>query len=158
MKFYATSTMMSILMVVSVESFSVMRPTIARRSYVGISSRFSAVGDSVPVTSPTTKTVIEEVTELSRLEIRVGKIIEIGKHPEADSLYVEKVDCGEFFLVNFVPVSCRHHNIFSNRYAPSCSAKTIDSIFPAVHLLWLATYESYRSSLLSTDTRRARWS
>ena len=145
-------------MVVSVESFSVMRPTIARRSYVGISSRFSAVGDSVPVTSPTTKTVIEEVTELSRLEIRVGKIIEIGKHPEADSLYVEKVDCGEFFLVNFVPVSCRHHNIFSNRYAPSCSAKTIDSIFPAVHLLWLATYESYRSSFLSTDTRRARWS
>ena len=158
MRFYATSTMMSILMAVSVESFSVMRPTIARRSYVGISSRFCAVGDSAPVTSPTIKTVVEEVTELSRLEIRVGKIIEIGKHPEADSLYVEKVDCGEFFLVNFVPVSCRHHNIFSNRYAPSCSAKTIDSIFPAVHLLWLATYESYRSSLLSTDTRRARWS
>jgi methionine--tRNA ligase beta chain len=36
-----------------------------------------------------------EVTELSRLEIRVGKIVEIAKHPEADSLYVEKVDCGE---------------------------------------------------------------
>ena len=123
MRFYATSTMMSILMAVSVESFSVMRPTIARRSYVGISSRFCAVGDSAPVTSPTIKTVIEEVTELSRLEIRVGKIIEIGKHPEADSLYVEKVDCGEFFLVNFAPASCRHHNIFSTRYAPSCSEK-----------------------------------
>jgi len=37
----------------------------------------------------------DPVTELSRLEIRVGKIIEIDKHPEADSLYVEKVDCGE---------------------------------------------------------------
>ena len=37
----------------------------------------------------------DPVTELSRLEIRVGKIVEIGKHPEADSLYVEKVDCGE---------------------------------------------------------------
>jgi methionine--tRNA ligase beta chain len=36
-----------------------------------------------------------EVTELSRLEIRVGKIVEIGKHPEADGLYVEKVDLGE---------------------------------------------------------------
>jgi hypothetical protein len=32
--------------------------------------------------------------ELSSLEIRVGKIIEIGKHPEADTLYVEKVDVG----------------------------------------------------------------
>ena len=35
-----------------------------------------------------------EVTELSRLEIRVGKIVEIAKHPEADSLFVEKVDVG----------------------------------------------------------------
>lgn len=35
------------------------------------------------------------VTELSRLEIRVGKIVEICKHPEADNIYVEKVDIGE---------------------------------------------------------------
>eukprot|EP01038_Epipyxis_sp_PR26KG_P012328 gene12328-16535_t len=33
--------------------------------------------------------------DISLLEIRVGKIIEISKHPEADSLYVEKVDVGE---------------------------------------------------------------
>jgi hypothetical protein len=38
-----------------------------------------------------------EVTDLSRLEIRVGTIVEIAKHPEADSLYVEKVDVGEPF-------------------------------------------------------------
>jgi len=48
---------------------------------------FSSISDSTVNNDP--------VTELSRLEIRVGKIIEIGKHPEADSLYVEKVDCGE---------------------------------------------------------------
>lgn len=36
-----------------------------------------------------------EMTELSRLEIRVGKITEVSKHPDADSLYVEKVDIGE---------------------------------------------------------------
>lgn len=35
------------------------------------------------------------LTELSRLEIRVGKIIECEKHPDADTLYVEKVDVGE---------------------------------------------------------------
>ncbi|TFJ87351.1 hypothetical protein NSK_001683 [Nannochloropsis salina CCMP1776] len=36
-----------------------------------------------------------ELTELSRLEIRTGKILEISLHPEADGLYVEKIDLGE---------------------------------------------------------------
>ncbi|XP_007902443.1 tyrosine--tRNA ligase, cytoplasmic [Callorhinchus milii] len=31
----------------------------------------------------------------SRLDIRVGRIISVEKHPDADSLYVEKVDVGE---------------------------------------------------------------
>ena len=52
------------------------------------SMRLMCAASSDPVSS-------DPVTELSRLEIRVGKIVEIGKHPEADSLYVEKVDCGE---------------------------------------------------------------
>lgn len=30
-----------------------------------------------------------------RLDIRVGKIIEVGMHPDADTLYVEKIDLGE---------------------------------------------------------------
>nr|XP_035921115.1 tyrosine--tRNA ligase, cytoplasmic isoform X3 [Halichoerus grypus] len=46
----------------------------------------------------------------SRLDIRVGKVISVDKHPDADSLYVEKVDVGEAEprtvvsgLVQFVP-------------------------------------------------------
>ncbi|XP_073089681.1 tyrosine--tRNA ligase, cytoplasmic isoform X2 [Manis javanica] len=46
----------------------------------------------------------------SRLDIRVGKVISVDKHPEADSLYVEKIDVGEAEprtvvsgLVQFVP-------------------------------------------------------
>ncbi|XP_067362164.1 tyrosine--tRNA ligase, cytoplasmic-like isoform X2 [Channa argus] len=31
----------------------------------------------------------------SRVDIRVGKIISVEKHPEADSLYLEKIDVGE---------------------------------------------------------------
>ncbi|XP_046847472.1 tyrosine--tRNA ligase, cytoplasmic-like isoform X2 [Xenia sp. Carnegie-2017] len=31
----------------------------------------------------------------SRLDIRVGKVISAAKHPEADSLYLEKIDVGE---------------------------------------------------------------
>ncbi|XP_029658147.1 tyrosine--tRNA ligase, cytoplasmic [Octopus sinensis] len=36
----------------------------------------------------------EEVTP-SRLDFRVGRILSVEKHPDADSLYIEKVDLGE---------------------------------------------------------------
>lgn len=37
------------------------------------------------------------VDEISphRLDIRVGKIVEVMKHPDADALYVEKIDVGK---------------------------------------------------------------
>jgi len=38
----------------------------------------------------------EEVkVDVSRLDLRVGRIITAEKHPDADSLYVEQVDVGE---------------------------------------------------------------
>ncbi|KAL2914330.1 Tyrosine--tRNA ligase cytoplasmic [Polyrhizophydium stewartii] len=33
--------------------------------------------------------------EISRLDIRVGKVIEVAAHPERENLYVEKIDLGE---------------------------------------------------------------
>ena len=49
--------------------------------------------------------------DISRVDIRVGKIVECGKHPDADSLYVEKIDLGEAEprtvvsgLVKFIPL------------------------------------------------------
>lgn len=33
----------------------------------------------------------DEPVDVSRIDMRVGKIIEVGPHPDADSLYVEKV-------------------------------------------------------------------
>jgi len=48
----------------------------------------------------------------AKLDIRVGKIVEVKRHPDADCLYVEKIDLGESNgprtivsgLVNFVPL------------------------------------------------------
>ena len=47
----------------------------------------------------------------SRLSIKVGKIVEVSRHPEAEALYIEKIDLGEPVprtivsgLVNFVPI------------------------------------------------------
>jgi len=61
-----------------------------------------------PLPSKNTKPVVVEDTP-ARLDIRVGKIVEVKKHPEADALYVEKIDLGEETprtvvsgLVNFV--------------------------------------------------------
>lgn len=49
--------------------------------------------------------------DVGRLDMRVGKIIDVQKHPDADSLYLEKIDCGEpnprtvvSGLVKFVPI------------------------------------------------------
>lgn len=46
-----------------------------------------------------------------RLDIRVGRIVEVDKHPDADSLYVEKIDTGDneprvivSGLVNYIPI------------------------------------------------------
>ncbi len=33
--------------------------------------------------------------DISRLDIRVGRIVKIDQHPDADSLYVEQIDLGE---------------------------------------------------------------
>lgn len=80
--------------VASVRGFAIFRPTASLKSSRGVLICHCAAGDLAPINAAGSNT-IEEVTELSRLEIRVGRIIEIAKHPEADSLYVEKVDCGE---------------------------------------------------------------
>lgn len=58
------------------------------------------------------KPVAEEAPiDIGRLDLRVGKIIECSKHPDADGLYLEKIDCGEpnprtviSGLVKFVPL------------------------------------------------------
>lgn len=49
--------------------------------------------------------------DVRKLDFRIGKIVEIMKHPDADTLYVEKIDCGEAKprtvvsgLVNHVPI------------------------------------------------------
>lgn len=52
----------------------------------------------------------ETPVDVGRLDFRVGRIVEASKHPDADSLYVEKVDVGEekhrtvvSGLVRFIP-------------------------------------------------------
>lgn len=65
-----------------------------------------------PKAAAASKEAVPELpVDFGRLDFRVGKIIEVGKHPDADSLYLEKIDCGEAQprtvvsgLVKFVPI------------------------------------------------------
>ncbi|ODM93357.1 Tyrosine--tRNA ligase, cytoplasmic [Orchesella cincta] len=57
------------------------------------------------------KMVKEDFLGPHKLDIRVGKVVEVEKHPEADSLYIEKIDVGDAEprtivsgLANFVPI------------------------------------------------------
>lgn len=63
------------------------------------------------IKKPTAAVVEEAPVDFGRLDLRVGKIIEVMKHPDADSLYVEKIECGEprprtvvSGLVKFIPI------------------------------------------------------
>lgn len=40
-------------------------------------------------------TLTSGATELSKLDLRVGKVLSVEKHPDADALYVEQIDLGE---------------------------------------------------------------
>ena len=58
--------------------------------------------------------VLENI-DVSKLDIRVGKIVSCDKHPEADSLYVEQIDLGEgklrsvcSGLVKYIPLDQVH--------------------------------------------------
>lgn len=55
--------------------------------------------------------VEEPPIDVGRLDMRVGRIVEVSRHPDADSLYVETIDCGEpnprtviSGLVKYVPI------------------------------------------------------
>lgn len=41
------------------------------------------------------KNAIATPVDFSRLDLRVGKILDASKHPNADALYVETIDVGE---------------------------------------------------------------
>lgn len=50
----------------------------------------------------------EPPVDVGRLDLRVGKIVHIEKHPDADSLYVEKVDIGRKEPITVVSGLVKH--------------------------------------------------
>lgn len=60
---------------------------------------------------PSAVTVEEAPIDVGRLDMRVGQIVEVSRHPDADALYLEKIDVGEANprtiisgLVKYVPI------------------------------------------------------
>lgn len=64
-----------------------------------------------------------DTVDISRLDLRIGKIIAVEKHPDAEKLYVETVDVGEekprtivSGLVEHIPIEKVCRNIFKKCY------------------------------------------
>lgn len=112
---------MSILLSMLGASRSLVRPFTRQLQHSG-SRRYCAAAPVPPAAVPEAA-----VTELSRLEIRVGKIVEISKHPEADSLYVEKVDVGEAegprTIVSGLVAFCTAEQLLNSNVVVLCNLK-----------------------------------
>lgn len=63
-----------------------------------------------PATSSVTAATAsdEAPIDVGRLDLRVGRIVDISLHPDADSLYVEKIDCGEANPRNIISGLVKH--------------------------------------------------
>lgn len=91
---------------------------------------------SKEVSKPVSQT--SDTVDVRKLDFRIGKIIEINKHPDADSLYVEKIDCGEdnprtvvSGLVNHVPIDKMRDRIVM----VLCNLKPVKVTIPKLSLL-----------------------
>ena len=66
-------------------------------------------------------------SEISLMEIRVGKIVGIERHAEADGLYVEQVDCGESTgprtIVSGLVAFCTTEQLLNSRVTVLCNLK-----------------------------------
>ena len=67
------------------------------------------------------------LTELSRLEIRTGKVLEVSVHPEADGLFVEKIDVGEEegprTIVSGLVGFCKEEDLLNRDVVVLCNLK-----------------------------------
>lgn len=74
--------------------------------------------------------------DISRLDLRVGKIVDIQKHPDADALYLEKIDVGELAprtvvsgLVKHVPIEEMRNRLV----IVFCNLKPVNFLFNLIY-------------------------
>lgn len=75
--------------------------------------------------------------DVGRLDLRVGQIMEVEKHPDADSLYVSKIQCGDpalrtvvSGLVKFVPIE----ELKGRKVVVLCNLKPVKVLY-YIHIL-----------------------
>ena len=79
--------------------------------------------------APTT-TAVPAQAEITKLDIRVGQIVDVWKHETADKLYCEKIDVGEDSPRNIASGLVKHYSLEQMKVrAVSHQVKTIDDEF-----------------------------
>ena len=59
-----------------------------------------------------------------RLDIRVGKVVEVSRHPDADTLYVLKIDLGVTTTYHYKWISEIRHNRRIRSKISSCAVQS----------------------------------
>ena len=106
------------LLIVALSMISI-RGYVTRQAWRNVNKFTKVFSSSEQVVTPS--------ADLSCLEIRIGKIVEIGKHPEADTLYVEKVDVGEAsgprVIVSGLVQHCTVESLLNRKVIVLCNLK-----------------------------------
>lgn len=64
-----------------------------------------------PAAAATETAASDGPVDISRLDLRIGRIIDVRKHPDADSLYVETMDLGEEKPRTIVSGLVQHYSV-----------------------------------------------
>jgi len=69
-------------------------PRIGENRFEKKDEKKAAEGAKAPA-KPAAKAAVSSAIDVSRLDLRVGRIVSVELHPQADHLYVEQIDVGE---------------------------------------------------------------
>ena len=61
---------------------------------------------------------VDVPVDVSRLDMRVGLIVDVKKHPDADALYIEEVDVGEEKTRTIISGLVKHVTLDEVRHMP----------------------------------------
>mmetsp|Transcript_29375 Transcript_29375/g.41897 ORF Transcript_29375/g.41897 Transcript_29375/m.41897 type:complete len:232 (-) Transcript_29375:116-811(-) len=99
-------------------------PKFSMARFSSVAGTDSTIPSPSPSPSPSSKSLM---ADLSLMEIRVGKIVEVSIHPDADGLFVEKIDLGETtgprVIVSGLVQYCSAENLLNRFVVVLCNLK-----------------------------------
>jgi len=79
----------------TVEKAEEAAPVVPEASIEKVEAKKAIENKAAPAAVPVSEVGTADFNQLSEVDLVVGQIVSVKKHPDADSLYVEEIDVGE---------------------------------------------------------------